>query len=347
MPASCSRAFAIAGAATLVLAAAPVRAQTPDPAAVARAEQSFDEGIAAWKAGDLPTAEVKLRAAHAIVKTPITGLPLGKVLRDEKKWLEARAILDEVSAQRDYPNMSAQARADRDEGRALATSLAKETPTIVVRFVGPDGAVGDRSIAIDGRSHALAELSVPTPIDPGNHAIAVVGGAQACPGTNVRLDSGDKRTVTWEIAAGSGAPREDRTSYPWPTIGFGVAIGATAIGSVTGIIAIGKASMLRRDCAGHVCPAASHDGLTSANAVALASSIAFGLATMGAAFGVGALLLRPSSGSDVVAPACRGPQLATSSTSPLSQRHATPAGGAEPRPTTSLVVHPFGIGGTF
>jgi len=358
MPASSFKAGSPAIATTLavMLTASAASAQPPDPAAVARAEQSFDEGMVAWKAGDLATAETKLRAAHAIVKTPITGLPLAKVMRDENKWLEARALLDQVAALPDYPNMSAQARADRDEAKVRAAAIAKETPTLVVRFAAPQGAPRDRSVVIDGRPHSFAEVSAPMPMDPGEHAVSVVGGATACAGGTVHLAPNEKRTLTWEVADQRAAPSAEghpSSSLPW--VGFGIAVGGAAVGSVFGLIAFDKASTLRAECTNHTCPASAHDDVGAAKVTSLVSTLAFGTAIAGAALGIGAVLASSPTSSDVVAPACSGPHVATSST-PATRSPVAPGPARSARVETrstrvasgpSLVVSPFGIGGAF
>lgn len=84
--------FAALALAALALTAVPAGAQ--DPGAVARAEQLFTQGLAAYDAGRLDEAARLLREADAIVHTPELSFNLGRVYermgeaREAIRWFE-------------------------------------------------------------------------------------------------------------------------------------------------------------------------------------------------------------------------------------------------------------------
>jgi hypothetical protein len=302
----------------------------PDAGQIARAEQLFDQGMVAWKTGDRATATTRFRAAYAIVRTPVTGLPLGKVLRDDNHWIEARAVLTEVGAMPDYANISAQARADREEARTLAATLARETPTLAVRVHGPSD---DRAVTVDDKRLSIAEAATPIPIDPGDHVV-VVTGPLACPEAKVHAGAGEKKALEWTIDPGQPGEAKSRFASPWPWVGFGVGAAGIAVGSLFGLTVIARKSTFEAACSSDgVCPASYSQKIDRTKLLAGGSLVAFSLAGAGIAFGIGALVFQ-SPGTRPTGPTCRGP---TSDETPKETKVAKP----------TIRLGPFGLAGTF
>src|SRR5215472_9102837 len=73
----------------LLVAAATASAE-PTAQDLATARALFNDGAKLHERGDLAGALERLRAAYALVPTPIIGLELGKVLLETGKLVEAR-----------------------------------------------------------------------------------------------------------------------------------------------------------------------------------------------------------------------------------------------------------------
>jgi hypothetical protein len=290
--------------------------------------------MASWKTGDRATATTRFRAAYAIVRTPVTGLPLGKVLREDNHWLEARAVLAEVGAMPDYANISAQARADREEARTLAATLEKEIPTLTVRVGGPSA---DRTVTVDDKRFSLSEAATPIRLDPGDHVV-VVAGAPACSEAKIHAGAGEKKALEWTIDTGLDGEPTSRFASPWPWVGFGVGAVGIGVGSVFGLTVIARRSTFEAACSSDgACPPSYSEKIDRTKALAGGSLVAFSLAAAGIAFGVGALVFQ-SSGPKSAGPTCRGPAIPTD---------APPRAAKSARASTTIRLGPFGIGGTF
>src|SRR3954467_5794820 len=79
-------------AASVVVTAGPARAE-PTAADSETALQLFKDGKALRESGDLAGALGKLRAAYALVQTPITALELGRTQMALGQLVEARDVL--------------------------------------------------------------------------------------------------------------------------------------------------------------------------------------------------------------------------------------------------------------
>src|SRR3954468_21664980 len=83
-------------AAGIVVTASPARAE-PTAADSETALQLYKDGKALRDGGDLQGALAKLRAAYALVQTPLTALELGRTQIALGQLLEAREVLLAVS----------------------------------------------------------------------------------------------------------------------------------------------------------------------------------------------------------------------------------------------------------
>jgi hypothetical protein len=290
--------------------AEPPRAP-PSPEVIRRAEEAYDAGTAALATGDLDLATKHLRSAYALVRTPIPGLALVKVLRDAKKWVEAVSIAEDVAAIPDYAGMTANGQRARAEAHELATSMAAQLPKVTVQLLA---AKGDATVTLDGRALGPSELARPLKVDPGAHTISVTGGTSVpCTDGRITLDRSEARTLVWDLAP-STAQREESRALLWPIVGFSVGGLGLTVGSISGLATLRKKSPLRDQCnSAGGCPESARSDIDSAKSSATVADVAFVVGGAALLFGAGALLFGSSSPPPKSSvPSCRGPLAAGS-----------------------------------
>ncbi len=288
----------------LTLSAPVAFAQTAQPTAqeLETARTLYKEGKELRAAGDLRGALEKLRAAHALGHTPVTGVELAKTYAMVGKLVEAREVALSVArlgVASDETEKSADARA---ESAKLAEELRPRIPTLAVRVRGlTPGEVP--LVIIDGVQVPAAASAEPQKVDPGKHEIVVRVGEGAA-AREVRAGAETPEGQMLEIAVDvppapapapppppPGGPPPD-PSYRTPLLAklaFGVAVGGTVVGIVAGIEALSYENSVSGECpSSHRCVAGTQgaNDLGSAHTWANVSTVSFVLAGAGLVTGV-------------------------------------------------------------
>lgn len=187
-----------------------------------------------------------------------------------------------------------------EEAAARATALEAKMPrlTIVLAKTAPPDAVVERDgVALGGPS-----LGVALPLDPGPHSIAVKARGRADARQDVVLKEGEKQTIEVDAGPATSAPppvvrpaepeKKSGGMSPLVPIGFGASVVGLAVGSITGVMALGKGSDADRDCpAGQCTSQAALDSVKSGQTLGTVSTIAFIAAGVGAGVGVVGLFM--------------------------------------------------------
>jgi hypothetical protein len=275
----------LAGA--LASATAVARAGEPTAADVESALALYKDGKALREKGDLAGALEKLRAAHALVETPITALELGKAYAAAKKYVEAREVLLAVARIPVRKNESQKGADARVEAEALAQEVKPKLATLTVR-VQPASA-RPPALAVDGVEIPAAAAAAPRVVNPGAHTLTASLDGRTAKG-EVSLGEGESREVTLDLPAeGPAVPVQGdvrkRTS-PLVYVGFGTAIVGVAVGTVTGVMTLSSTSDIKGRCQGDRCPPAVQGDIDSSKTTGWISTIAFGVAAAGVAVGV-------------------------------------------------------------
>jgi hypothetical protein len=167
-----------------------------------------------------------------------------------------------------------------------------------------DGVVVKRDGTVLGRP----SLESAQPVDPGEHVLSVANVQGAEKEQRITLARGEKVNVELQVPsvqAGTSTPtsgppntvgpftplvEEKPASRTGLVLGLGVLGGlGLAIGGVTGVLALGKASTVKSDCNGNVCKSQGGvDAAASAKSLGTISTIGF---IAGAALGVSALVV--------------------------------------------------------
>jgi hypothetical protein len=309
-----TRAVVRALALLAVLAFAPERVLFAQPSVRAPTAQDLETARALYKEGkelrargDLAGALEKLRAAHALGNTPVTGIELARTYVLAGAIVEAREVclsIARLSVASDETEKSVEA---RSEAATLAEQLQPRIPTLRVRVEGLG--TGERAhLFLDGIAVPDAALGEPQKVDPGKHAVAIrVGAAREARG-DADVGEGQAAEVTLTVAAAAAPPaapppeparepgRPARTG-PWLVVlGFGTAVVGGALGVVAGLTAANKTAQLAHECPAKECSSANGgaNDLAAAHTWATVSTTAFVVGGVGAVAGILGLVTEKS-----------------------------------------------------
>lgn len=297
--ATCAIAFALASEPTLAYAQGE-----PSAADSETALQLYKDGKALREKGDNDAAVEKLRAAFALVETPIIAVELAKAYTGKQKLVEAREVLLTVSRMPVRKNESEKAAEARREAETLASQIKPRLATLRVKITGV--AAGDTpKLAVDGAPVPPEAAGAPRIVNPGAHAVTVeLNGKNAK--SDVTLAEGESREL--EIAApekdaggtstpgqpGTGSDSKSGLKSGLVYGGFGVAVVGIGVGTITGIMTLSKASTLKDTCTSDGrCPANAQSDIDGASTLGTVSTIGFIVGGVGLAAGIIGLVAFP------------------------------------------------------
>jgi hypothetical protein len=293
----------IAGLAILAwaasVAAAPVDPSKETPSQ--RADRLFDESRQLLAAKRYAEACPKLAESQSL--DPATGTLLALALCHEGQGLTASAYAELL---RVSDAAAKEGRADRvklagDHLAKLATVLSR----LVLTLPADVSATPGLAIECDGRAVPQAEWNQPTPLDPGEHVVAVSAPGRAPWRVTFVLPKRESKTLvvprldevahSKEEVASPEAPEESPAhGHTRRTAGF-AAVGAggvaLAVGVGFGVGALVEQGDVNSACPGHKCaPGSPGIGESqTAQTYAWVSDVALGLGVVG--LGVGAYLV--------------------------------------------------------
>lgn len=103
-------------------------AQARSAADIAQARELFNDGIDRREKGDVAGAIEKLRAAHALAATPITGMELGRTYLAMGRLVEAREVFLGVGRLAVAPQETAKSGTPAPAQRSLPSKRADGYP---------------------------------------------------------------------------------------------------------------------------------------------------------------------------------------------------------------------------
>jgi hypothetical protein len=294
---SSERGVAVAAMLAALLFAAPARAQTRSAADIETARELYNSGRALKEQGDLAGALEKLRAAHALGRTPITGIELARTYAALGQPVEAREVCLGIARMPVAPEETSRSAEARAEAAKLAEEVKPKIATLRIRIDGVPAA-RKPTLVIDGVTVPSEALGQPRQANPGPHTIVarVEDGPESK--TSVELKEGELRDVQLTVTAPrlpakppgeqptQPAPTQERHMSPLVIPGFATAIAGIGVGTVTGIVALSTKSDLTSKCPDNHCGPADHDTLDRGLAMGTASTIGFIVGGVGALVGV-------------------------------------------------------------
>ena len=253
---------------------ASAQATQPSAADLESARALFKQGKdlrATGNPADLRAALDKFTAAHTYAATPLTALELGRTQAALGQLVEARETLLSVGRSKVESDETEKSAAARKEAAELAEQLRPRIPGVSVK-VQSTAPEGKTTLTVDGVAVSIVAGIATRKLNPGDHVLVAKAGAGPDAQKTVTLEEGQMQEVllapTYAAAAAPPvvvAPVPPHVADPQPTGGGTgrtlVVIGAVAAGvgvaagSVTGVIALSKASNVKNACPdkGEVC----------------------------------------------------------------------------------------------
>ncbi len=329
-PSSRLRAISVAALVGCASAALPMQAfAEPSSSTIATVKSLVVEGRKLRDAGNHAAARTKFAEAWALLPTPIIGLDLGREEIAVRQLLEARARLLEVVALPTNPKESDESKAARSEAARLAAELQERIPTLSIAVEGaPKGA--KVRVTVDGEEVPAAALSVPRKLNPGDHFVVGRLGADERE-VPITLSERDAKVATIRFTEKQAPPKKEppveappvvKAPVPPPPIeappsaseppppkaerettgvsplvygGFVVAGAGIVVGSITGLLAMNKATALKDGCLpDNTCSASLRDSYDSSRTFGNVATVSFVVGLVGLGVGLGGLALGSS-----------------------------------------------------
>ena len=300
------------GMALLALSLAwPTAALAQTAADLETARVLYKEGKELKAKGDLKGALEKLQAAHAVGRTPLTGIELARLEMDLGMVVEAREVCLGIARTPVAADESKRSADARMAAATLAEQLKAKVATVVIKLAGTHA--GDKvTVAIDGINIPDVALTEPRKVNPGRHAIVahVEGGEEARASVDVAAAETKEVTLAPPPAPTPPAnavvqpqppvvvpppppPERHPVSTAFAVTGFAVGGLGVLVGAVTGALAMSTKAQLSDECLqGIHCLPGSYDKLDTAWTQASVSTVAFVVGGGGFLVGVLALALR-------------------------------------------------------
>lgn len=199
-------------------------------------------------------------------------------------WVEARA---KAQAEGNAPI--------EEEAEKKAKALEARVPKLTVMVAG---APPDAEVMRDGVTLGSASMNVGLPVNPGTHTLLVRAKDHEDTTQTITIAEGEAKRVELKLGGakktvvappGSGPAKEEGSkTSPLVLIGFGTAVAGVAVGTITGLMAFGKANTAEEKCPQRD-PCSSTEGVdagSSGQTLGTISTIAFIVGGAGAALGV-------------------------------------------------------------
>jgi hypothetical protein len=265
-------------------------AQTPSERVTAR--QLMDDGDRYAEQKKFVEALRVYAAAHAIMHVPTTGLELARTLAAVGRLVEAREAAFEVTRMPIEPNEPKPFKAARREASELDAELDKRIPTLRISLSGgADPAIVHASI--DEDELAADALTLPRRVDPGKRAVHVRAAGFAPVDRVVDVPEGSTTVVRVDLDAARSTPFG---LPPAAIAGFATAAIGVTVGTITGVISLGKASDARTLCGPDTrsCDPSAANSIDSSKTYGWIATASFAIAVAGGALATYTLLSRPA-----------------------------------------------------
>ena len=303
--------WGIAASLPLAVLAAPSQARADEPAAqdIAQARELGGQAAQAHEAGNYAEAEKLWAAAsklYPLAPTLTLGLArsqakLGKVVAAQESY---NKIIREWGTNPSPPPAFKDA---LEAAKAEVGAVSARVASVVISVEGPQSA----KVTIDGQPVPPAALGLKRPVDPGQHTVkasaegfkpaetvfSVNDGASAEAKLKLERDesavaaaptpaTGPADPVTPPPAeVGGDAGKGGSSNKTLALAAFGVGAAGLVVGSITGLMAMGKHSDLEKSCPNGTCPPGEQDNVDSYNTLGTVSTVGFVVAGVGAAAG--------------------------------------------------------------
>ncbi len=283
--------------------AAPAHAQR-SATDIESARQLYNQGVQLRDLGDLKGALEKLKAAHALGNTPITGLDLCKTHAALAQPVEAREVCLGVARIPPLAGETARSQDARNEAGRVAEEMKPKIANVRLHLTGvPPNR--EPTVLVDGSAVPAAALTEARAVNPGRHEISAKVGRGAESKTAFDLAPGESKSITLPVQVAPDDPGPDpaypgRERPPPPqranslaVAGFIVGGVGVGVGAISGIVALASKPGLDKSCTNQICGTEDHAALDRARRWGDVSTVAFIVGGVGVLVGLYATLIAP------------------------------------------------------
>jgi hypothetical protein len=259
------------------------------------------QGAEAFERREFAQALSLFERAGAIIQAPTITLMEARSLVELGRLVEGLEMYGATQRMLGIDPSNEVFRQAADAAARETEPLLQRVPTLRVRLLGanPSQKV---EVQIDGKKIMSTLAAVDRPIDPGRHRIEAVAsdGARAARDVTImeRTHEDVELTLTLPVAEAPPAPAPappdthgSSRTLGWVLGGSGVAF--TAVGAITGVMALDEKSDLDRAC-NPGCPPSKASDIQAFRRARTLSYVGFGLGALGMAGGAYLLWLAPS-----------------------------------------------------
>jgi hypothetical protein len=275
------------------------------------ARQLYNQGVELRDRGDMKGALEKLRAAHALGNTPITGVELCKTHAALAQPVEAREACLGVGRIPPLAGETPRSQEARNEAARIAEDMRPKISIVRLHITGvPQGR--EPIVTVDGAAVPLAALNEARAVNPGRHDVSARVGSGPETRSQVDLAPGETKDIALPVSAppqeetpvaapgyppaGERPPPRER-SNGLATAGFVIGGVGLGVGAITGIVALSDKSDLQDKCTNKICGVSDHDALDAAKRWGNVSTTFFIVGGVGLVVGLIATLSAPKSSS--------------------------------------------------
>ena len=287
--------------------AEPGQISPPTAENAARAQGLFDDGVADMLAGRYERGCALLSQSHRIDPKAGTLFTLaecyaraGKTASAVRHYALYLTLYELMTTEqsRAHSERAAVARAERNK-------LNREVPRLEIHWGGraPAGA----QVILDGAPLDAVRIGRALSVDPGQHVIEFSNGSGSMSTRQVSIEPNQSLRVDLPAPDNGGALRETIADSPqesgssqrtWAYIVGGLGITGVIVGSVTGLMVLGKADDVDRFCRDvddnrAECEAEGLEASKSAKTLGAVSTVAFAAGALGLGAGITLLLTEP------------------------------------------------------
>lgn len=307
--------FAIAAGAATMSVSSIARAAEPTAAEKESAQKLVSDGDRLASERDFTGALRAYKSAAAITNTPPIALQVARTHEALGQFIEAREAYDRVARMPSQPGDPPAHDTARTEAEGLSARVVDRIPTLVVSVSGrPSGSLP--TVTVDGNEVASASSALPRRLNPGKHIVRVTLAGYLPVTAEVELREGENRAfdvplvvdpnavqgaaqpaATPAIVTSPGAASSDNYDRSMTFFHVGLAVGGTGlvVGTVFGIISLGRASSAKENCnSDDRCTPAAQSDIDTSTTLAHVSNVGFGVALVGAGLAIYGLVTRPA-----------------------------------------------------
>ena len=276
------------------------------------ARNLMDEGKRLLAANDPVGALTAFRAADAIMHVPTTGIAVARAQASLGLLVDARdtaMLVRRIPVAPAEPPAFAEARAAAD---VIAEELAPRIPTLRIELTGLTD--GHPAVTVDGVAISIDKLTE-RKVDPGHHVVvAKLGEVER--NEEIDIIEREAKSIAFDFTGviappppvGEGGKEVTPVGLGGGTLamygGFGLAAGGLVVGSLAGVLALGKKSSASKGCRDQQCPPSTYADIDAAYTMATVATVGFVAAGVGAAVGAGFLVFgSPQKKTSPAAPA--------------------------------------------